>query len=65
MDPNEIKITFGKYKGKTVAEVFKIDRGYLGWCRTQPGIILKNPNLVPAIKICKQNFMKANGTTTT
>ncbi len=29
------KITFGKYKGKTLQEIIKIDRGYLVWLRDQ------------------------------
>ena len=27
----EFKLSFGKYKGMTVAEVYKIDRNYFNW----------------------------------
>ena len=39
-------ITFGKYKGKTLAEINEIDRSYLKWCAKN----IKNKEIVTKIK---------------
>ncbi len=37
-------VGFGKYKGRPVDELIA-DRKYYEWCKSQPGIVDKNPNI--------------------
>lgn len=52
-----VMITFGKYKGFTISEVYSEDKGYLYWCIKTPGVIRKNYNLTGNIREYL-NFMK-------
>lgn len=39
-------LRFGKYSGKSAAEVLDIDPGYVDWVMAQPWFQEKNPQLV-------------------
>lgn len=65
--PDEI-VPFGKYKGKTIQEIYKIDPAYIFWLIESdpyytvniPKIIGKEPNSTEEfIEICKAEYNKA------
>lgn len=37
MKSGDFKLTFGSYKGRTLAQVYKIDRQYIYWLRDETG----------------------------
>lgn len=43
-------ITFGKYKGYSVSEVYEEEKGYLYWCIKTPGIIRRHYDLTTTIR---------------
>ena len=47
---NKKHAAFGKYKGRSVAEVFKTDIGYYGWMM-QGDFTLNTKNVITSIKL--------------
>lgn len=52
----EFKITFGKHKGKTLAEIYKADRDYIEWLRDGEKT---DPQIKAAIDIINEEIVKA------
>ena len=53
-------LLFGKYKGKTIAEVLKIDSSYLNWCLTNVGSFKVSDELAKEIKEIYQRRVDEN-----
>lgn len=57
-DPDALRLTFGKYNGSTLPEIYRIDRGYVEWLareardemirRAAQHLIAQTPNEPPA-----------------
>ena len=46
-------VTFGKYRGKTIQEVFAIDAPYVKWLATGSDLGKRNPRLLATVlKLC-------------
>lgn len=56
--PKDIKFPFGKHKGKDLANIFKIDRGYLKWLLTNKEFEWKTTNMKQLKKEIENLFKK-------
>jgi len=56
--PEKIKVSFGKHAGKSVKEIYQIDKGWLDWYEST-----QNPqkDIVEALKQMKENNTNSNG----
>lgn len=57
-DVSTTEFTFGKHKGKTVADVYHNDRSYIDWLTKQPDFTTKHKNIQEAIAYCQTNMVK-------
>lgn len=56
----DYEITFGQHKGKTLREIYKIDRGYINWLSNGEKT---DPQIKEAIRLIDAEIEKANAAT--
>lgn len=57
---NDNTLNFGKYKGKTIAEIIEIDRNYINWCKEKNIFDQKELQLIEVVE--KENKKSDNST---